>query len=258
LSANCGETKVTEYLPEDDYFDHDSVVPLNVAARVTARCLARWADRYRARRLTGSDPIREGYLPGDASARETEIADVMGWLMEQVGYRVFEACLSLHHEDIWLLDAHDGFPGSLFLLPDQFAELQDCWERYGLPRDLYYPSQERRVVVEPVERYGGVFRVYQRYSPRRWANRDLAMIQAIRVPSDPERAESFIRSCEEFARRLLLRRFELSEPGRERDDDEIKALLELQRDTYAVAHRARQEQGLVSTESVTPPDRQGG
>jgi hypothetical protein len=57
----------------------------------------------------------------------------------------------LGHAGVWLLDAHDGLPGQLFLTDTQFEELQQYWSRNDLPGDLFYPARERRWEIEPVQ-----------------------------------------------------------------------------------------------------------
>jgi hypothetical protein len=225
------------YLPDDYFFGAESTdVSLSHVARVTAHCVAQWADRFEAFPL-GTPEQREGFVPNDPTAREALIDGLFDWLHE-VTDRISLAAVSLFMGDCTLLDQHDGIPGILTLEPNEFAELQDSWERQRLPRDLYYLANDQREVVETVTKYGGVFRVVQRYSPRQWARRNHPALEEHQIPSDRQRAETFAAACQQFANAVMLRIYELTEPGGKPDKEEIKKLGTLLRDVRFAAGRA--------------------
>src|ERR1051326_6807231 len=139
------------YLPEPVYFSRDrdpSGALLRQASQVTARCLARWSDWFRASPSYYQDPSREGALPETPDAREQFIGELFAWFAES-NPEGFTAGMILRAGQRWALGAHDGFPGDLHLRADEFVELQDRLEAANLPRDLYYPILEQRDVVEP-------------------------------------------------------------------------------------------------------------
>ena len=126
-----------QYLPEDVHFVDQARVPFNLAVRVTARHVAQWADRYQAYPLSGTGAAppsasaswREGALPNDLAAREVLIDDLFDWLERQ---RVlFQTAVNLYHGERPVLEQHEGIPGVLALTRDEFAQLQDTWERHG-------------------------------------------------------------------------------------------------------------------------------
>jgi hypothetical protein len=168
-------------------------------------------------------------LPKNRQAREDLIDDIYHWLDQQkVSY---EAVLNLYRGEEFVLDQHATTPGDIVLTSEQFGVLQDVWEQSGMPRDLYYPARAEISVVEPAEMYGGVVRVQRKYSPLRWAHRDQAKIDALRVPSEEERIEAFTEACLQFHKSLVLRVYELQEPWRETeretDQEELKSLRKL-------------------------------
>jgi hypothetical protein len=119
----------------------------------------------------------------------------------------------------------------LFLTPDQFLELRRCWQRRGLPTDLFYPASERRIVVEPVPLYGGTVLGRRVYSPLEWARRDEATAVAAQVPTEEQRRERFLAELRRFQSGLVLRRAELTEPGKTPD---VQLLREIEAATMYV------------------------
>src|SRR5260370_3915314 len=208
------------YLPEDAHFVDQARVPFNLAARVTARCVAQWADRYQAYPLSGTGAApspasarwREGALPTDPGGREALIDDLFDWLERQ---RVLlQAAVNLYHDEQPVLEQHEGIPGVLALTRDEFVQLQDTWEHHGLPRDLYYPLRDQRTVIEPVGRHGGIVRSYEHYSPLGWAQRDPTARAALHVPSEETRADAFFAARKQFMEALLRRGTELPQPAK--------------------------------------------
>ncbi len=224
------------YRPDPFYFVEEGLsvfggklkdFPIALAARVTARTAARWANRYWATPTFHRKPSREGTLPRTAAKRESFIDELFVWFGQEAGEHGFSAEMSLRHGDRWVMDAHDGFPGPLRVKPTQFALLQERLLAAGLPRDLYYPWNQERRVVEPVEMFGGIMRGVRSYSPLQWAHRDPAKIAAIRVPSEEERRERFANESYQFQQALHRRLHELREPGKDWQSDEVRELEEL-------------------------------
>lgn len=214
------------FLPEEYYLLDAVSVPPNVAARITTRCVARWANRYHAY-LHGSPAYdREGPLPTDRAASEAFVDEIFDWL-ERLPEPLYMAGFDLYQGNLVILDQRDRIPGILTLTPDQFTELQDCSEMHGLPRDLYYPAREQRTVIEPTEKFGGVVRAYQRYTPLQWVHRRSEQTARLSVPSEEERARAFAGACSQFMEALMLRMFELAEPGKHPSRDEMRTLTEL-------------------------------
>lgn len=225
------------YLREDYYFFDTTSVPVELAARVTARVVVRWCDRYEAYPLTHAVEARTGTLADTLADRESLVDSLIDWLL-QIPVDLQAAALNLYRGKERILDQHDGMPGILALRPEQFSELQLSWHQNGLPRDLYYSAEELRSIVEPVERYGGVFLVRVHYSPQRWARRNPIETTTVKLPSEHERAKSFALACRQFMDALKLRISELSEPGRKVDEAEIKRLGTLHRETMLASFRA--------------------
>src|SRR5215510_15123897 len=79
------------YLPEEVHWVDQARIPFNVAARVTALCVAQWANRYEAYPLTGQGAVpppsspsrREDSLPPTSEAREALVDDLFDWLERQ-------------------------------------------------------------------------------------------------------------------------------------------------------------------------------
>ena len=171
-----------KYFLEKDYIvdlnspGHIRDVPmLDRIARVTAKCVAQFADGYRVRHLIRPVLNREGLLPHDTTMREAlidEIFDSFEFFPDPQLQGMLYLCLDLSQADHLLLNQGDGIiEGILNLTHDQFRVLRACWERHGLPHDLYYPAEERRVTVEKVERRGQVLNFPRAYTPRQWARR---------------------------------------------------------------------------------------
>lgn len=234
------------YLPEDYYFVDADAAALHFAARMTARCVARWSDSYAARTLALPTHYREGLLPDDPAARESSIDEVVDWLERLVP--LYLAGLSLSQGDQLLLEQSDGIPGILALTYEEFAELQKYWEHHGIPKDLYYPAEAQQTIIEPVEIYGGVARLLQRYSPRRWARRDHEEIVTRQVPSEEQSRVLFAEACSRFIEAVMLRIAHLSQPEQELDmADEMIKLEELARAVSSAMRRAQSDR-------TQPPD----
>ena len=147
--------------------------------------------------------------------------------------------VNLYDQDAPVLIQSEGMPGVLAMTDPEFDSLQDDWEKAGLPRDLYYRSEERRLIVEPVREQGGVVRVLKGYSPLRWAQRDASNNPVIKTPSEEQRVDQFLDACRRFMEATRLRMAELSEPGRELDRETLMTLGRLHRDTLLVMDRTR-------------------
>lgn len=225
------------YLPEESYFVDTPGFPLEVAARVTAQSVARWADRYQAYSLVRPSERREGVVPDDPMAREALVETVFDWLETQPESERIPV-FNLYAGSAPLLDQSDGVPGIMAISQGQFAELQQAWERHGLPRDLYYQASEQRIVVEPAELLGGVVRLPQRYSPLRWARRSQGEVDIPSAPGEEERKKRFVEACGQFQQALLLRLYELGEPEPYGDADERDKLHRLMKELTQAMHRA--------------------
>jgi len=230
------------YLPDLYYFyDVEGHVhrpkdfPAAKAAQVTARCLARWSDSYRATPSFHREPMREGPLPQTPEEREAFVDALFGWFAE-AHPQGFAAEMSLRAGERWVMDAHDGFPGPLHLTPEQFALLQDRLHAADLPRDLYYPILDQREAIEPALMYGGVVRQLRFFSPQQWAHRDVGALAAMAIPSDEARRDAFVEDCRRFLDALHRRQFELREPGQDLRGDELRELEEL----WSAVHRTWQ------------------
>lgn len=227
------------YLPDEFHFVDRDDISLALFARMTTKYVAQWSDQYEAHLVGGGDAhVQKGHLPETPEARAALIEALFDWL-GRLDKRVPAAAVSLYLGDLPLFLQDDGVPGILTLTPTQFAELQVEWSRHGLPRDLYYPSSEQRVVIEPIEWFGGVVLVEQRYSPLRWLHRDHEAIEALRVPGEEDRTKAFGEVCDRFANALMLRCLELAEPGREPNEEEQRRLARLHLDVRLSASRAR-------------------
>jgi hypothetical protein len=113
----------------------------------------------------------------------------------------------------------------------EFAQLQECLERDGLPRDLHFPMQERRYVLEPtrdVGHGGTVTRSWVLYTPRQWAHRDAAAIAGLKVPSEVARRRRFHAAVSRFAEAAWRRHWELREAGKDPRAAEYRELEALQ------------------------------
>lgn len=240
---------VATYLPEDFYFRTNKQSPVN-ASLITAKCVVRWADRYEAFAPRAAEK-REQAISGSRSKRERMIQDLFDWFA-QSGEPVERSRLILSRGQVWLFDAHEGLPAiRLSLTADQFAHLQRCWASNDLPADLYYSADQRVTSVETIERYGGIVRLAKRFSPLEWAHRK-STPPRLPVPTEDERARQFMDACEQFARATMLRRLQLTEPGREVDLYLVRSLDRLRAEVMAARGRARQ--ALRSTQSIDELD----
>lgn len=242
------------YLPEPVHFGLDSVRSpertvalhrfLRDATYRTVRYAVRWADRYHTfMQLPGTERStasqREGSLPSNVHEREAIIDELFAWF-DRLLVPLDRTELSLYQGEYPILDQHDGMPGVLALKPNEFIELQQAWERYGLPCDLYYPAHNQRITIELVEEHGGIVRAYRYYSPLQWERRMQAGVEPLLVPSEEERIRAFGAACERFAEALLLRIAELSESGQELDRERIQRLRNLHQEVNLAALRARE------------------
>jgi hypothetical protein len=218
------------YLPEVYYFFDSKEVPLDVAMRVTSECVVQWCDRYNVPAVSyraslqvaeRKVPGREGDLPPTVPERVKFLHDLFDWVVETRGPLNLDVNLLAENRSVLFQD------GALFVLsltPAQFAELQDWWEAHCLPRDLYYSASDQRQLVEPVEYGGGVVRMAQRYTPHRWANRTAQDVEEMSVPSEAERERTFLDACSRLRQAIVLRRLELSEPGKQPDLGHLREL----------------------------------
>lgn len=246
----------SRYLLEEDYF-FDVKQPsvrrdmafFGQAVRITARCVARWADRYLARPCSHRDLVRQGEMPANMVEREALIDDLFDWLTALPGPLSGDV-LNLYQGDTVLLEQGDGMAsGTLTITDTQFTELQGCWGAHDLPRDLYYPASDERTAVDPVEKFGGIVRVQQRYSPRRWERRIQTALDAVPVPSEAERVASFLTALSTFQQALWLRRAQLVEPGRTHDPsltEERKGITDLDQAVLRVALRIKAREARPS------------
>jgi len=150
------------YLPEVYYFFDSKQVPLDAAIRVTAICVAQWSDRFSipaassqasATESKRDYPGREGELPMPIHERQQAVQALIDWLTQTRGPLGLDLDLFAGDQAILF---QDGVLFQLALSPQQFAQLQDCWQTHGLPRDLFYPASQQREVNEPVAYLGGV------------------------------------------------------------------------------------------------------
>lgn len=205
------------YLPELAYVEAPNGFPLKHAARVTARGGARWA-------------TREGELVGDDGDRQRQIDDIYDWFdadMPDAEMFAYGMALRLTDGESKILDQSEGFPGYLVLTEQQFRILQRDWSAAGLPPDLYYPATEQRITIEPVELEGGVVLRREFYSPRKWETAVNAGLTRRPVPSKIERDALFAAECQLFEDALERRWYELQEPDKERDREQMRLMSHL-------------------------------
>jgi hypothetical protein len=200
------------YRPEYYYFSNGDKERFKVAVKATEVYAARWADSYVASNMRDPSTRKEGVLLGGPSDRQQVIRDVLDWLEGQTN-SIHEQALSLFRGGDFLLDQHDEVPGDLNLSSSEFEQLQDEWNRLGLPRDLYYPIEEQKLVIEPAEAYGTVIRSQRAYTPLQWLHRNETSTKELRVPDEAERVERFVREANEFMQSLGRRMYEINEPG---------------------------------------------
>lgn len=226
--SSASSDKLECYLPEPTYFAGEDGVSLNLFLGETFRCLAQWATRYDAHVLSGSGK-RSGPLPDEPNARNALIEQLVTWLLS-IAPNPSLAVLNLtcHHSTIW--DQHDGIPGPLWLTQEQFADLQGVWENAGLPNDLYYPMYLQHIVVEASEQLGSVIRSRRVYSPRQWLLRGARGAESLEIPDEQTRMARLVQECDLFRKVLLRRLLELSEPGRQRDTEQVELIGRMLRD----------------------------
>ncbi len=215
-----------------------------LAARVTAQAVARWADRYVAyplavKNIPPAERRREGFLPTDLQKREALIEDLFDWF-DRFSVELYLAGLHLYEGKQPIMSQSRGIPGELDLTMEEFTELQQIWERKGLPRDLYYPAHERRTIIEQFKTLGGVVRAYRHYSPRQWEQRLQAGVKPLPIPSEEERLEAFIAACDRFAQAVALRMAELTEPGQTVKPAKLQQLKTIYHEVSLAALRARE------------------
>jgi hypothetical protein len=214
------------YVPESAYFsggaDH---VDFDHAVRVTARFLARWADRYRAESLVDRNAgIREGRLSGRPPERTRRIDEVLDWLasLHQDEPLTGRDLLTMAALTLWrgahlLLSQGDGAPGPAALSQSEYAELQSEWRKAGLPDDLYVPATTIKVIAEQTPYLGTTVIEQRAYTPRAFTQRQREKGYFAEVPSEETRETQFAAECERFHLAILRRVRELSEPGKPRD-----------------------------------------
>lgn len=222
-----------EYLPEPAYFSDEPGFPKLRAARVTAECTAQWATRYEASPVGHPALLRQGSVPRDPTKREALVGELFAWQenwLSGAGLPDELVGLRLRRGRQTVIDQSDGVPAILFLSLREFAKLQDCLEKAGLPRNLYYPASELRTAVVPVEHLGGVVMARRGYSPLQWVRRMASAGEVPRVPSEQERLKLYWEAISRFAPAAIRRYQELREPGREPDREELDAVYSLIKD----------------------------
>lgn len=231
--ARPSNPDIEEYYWEPVYWrERAETFPVDFANLITARCLSRWASRYRATVYEGSDDpsmYRQGNLPADPEERDSIISELFDWadamLRDPARPRGFMGyALTLFRGDDLQLIMEDNLPFRIFLSPDEFKVLQLCWEEHGLPRDLCYPRTAVRSVVEATPGFSGEPVLQRRfYSPLEWSQRD-TQLPSIPISSEEERARAFYDACMSFERVVLDRSLQLSEPGRTADRETLEEL----------------------------------
>ncbi len=239
------------YLPEDFYWIDMAAIPCNLVAQITVGTVIQWADRYQAHPVPQEQRFfpSEGSFPVEPHQREVFTDTLLAWFEEWSG-RKHQADLRLFQGEQLILEQRRNEPWMILTLNrDELISLQDQWEHYGLPRDLYYPARLRKSAVELVKRHGGVVRVKQSYTPLQWEHRLSGSVEVLQVPSEEERTQAFIQVCLEFLQVLRLRMAELSEPGREPQWEEFRKLGQLLRNLTFALHWARGFQAPPTEES---------
>jgi hypothetical protein len=141
---------VEEYTPNRHYIYDVPEFDVDSAARTTAQCVAEWATDYECWPVGYPDIARAGPLPADVQGRRALIDALWAWLhawwteRTEFGGLVIVG-LYLDRDGEVLLDQHDGVGDDtrLFLKPEEFARLQQCWTERGLPADLYQQVRRR-------------------------------------------------------------------------------------------------------------------
>lgn len=225
------------YAPEDHYFIDSwgytpegeliEGLPVRLVSRIVTRTVARWASRYWAQ-VHSEAHNREGPLPKALRAREALIDEIYALDLLHNPNPVMVPGLVLWQDDEYRLDQAEYEPSMLYLKPEEFRVLQRVLQRHGFPTDLYYPAHEVKIVTEPVEEWGGIIELPVWYSPLRWARRDAAAIEAVRVPTELERLDAFMAACQEFSKKVFLRVREIQtsteQPGDREEEKKLQAL----------------------------------
>lgn len=222
----------SHYLPEPVRFDALDLPEKLRVARLTDQFLAQFATSYQAWPVTDRRTIWQGSLPRDRRRRAAVIGEAFHWIetiLTDRGLPREWVGLVLYYRKKLVLDQHDGIPAQLFVTPEQFGQLQEYWRREGLPEDLYYPAEAQRVVTEPIRMFGGLVLGPGRYSPLQWARRETSTAPPTSIPGDKERELAFIAAGGKFIGALALRRAELTELGRTTDNDELAAVMAIER-----------------------------
>lgn len=213
---------------------------LKRAIRMTAQLVAHWADHYEAEIILQRpliDRRRKGTFPRSRPAREALVKELFNWL-EMFGEPLTVGVVYLFRDNTPLFLIQDG-ACSLFLEPDEFVNLQEAWERDELPRNLFYPKSALRTILQPIEKHGGIVWSYKSYTPLEWSHRQKEA-ELSQVPSEQQRIQTFVEVCERFAQAIRLRIAELSEPGRELDEEGIERLRRLHQEANLAARWARE------------------
>jgi hypothetical protein len=211
------------YLPEYIYFVKTPGFPKIDAYRVTARCTARFANRFRAFPLFHREHVRAGDLPQSAHEREMHVESLITWLLED--FPDSPPVVDLFQNKLSLFIRGDLSPGILALTPDEFEQLRLCWHNDGLPGDLYYPASQQKVVTEPVRvPGGGIVLNTQIYTPLQWQQRDENLLRSVKLPSERERVRAFELACDRFRGAVTRRIEEHFEVGRKQQPEHISRL----------------------------------
>ena len=173
-----------EYEFENYYYTQHEDVPFQQIVSVTVATISRWCTHFAALITSPKSKDiapreREGQLPEDVGQREAFVKEILEWIFVNSDIE--------HHFYLDLYDgsdddpmrackfmyADDGGMWLLYLTEDEFAELQDVWEANGLPRDLFFPSDEWRYVPHSgkglMDRLLRGIGIPKRYTPRQWA-----------------------------------------------------------------------------------------
>lgn len=239
------------YLPELYYFSDVRSVDREQALRITVSCLAAWCDNFVAT-WAGRQPPRgkrHGALPADLAARQTFLTQLLD---SGSSKELSPPRLDLKRGDEWILYSDAPLFFTLILSPSEFAELQNCWEAHGLPRDLFYPASEQHELIEPVEFAGGVIRWLQRYTPRRWEERMRITGPEPVIPSTEKRNQAFLEASSRFSQAALLREMELREAGHPRDLEQLTALSQLHQHLISFLRRYVPEFGQMPDKRADP------
>lgn len=233
-----------KYYPETSYFYGPDAISEDRVRLLTAQRLAHWADHFQASIVSVREPlVRTEELTGEPTARETTIAELFSWFaLLDVQYD--RGVLSLTCGDSYILYEYDTSPGELWLTIEEFEAVQHWWHQHQLPTDLYFPASERRIAVEPVIRYGGVFHEERVYTPHQWAARDKSNV-VISIPSEQERLETFLSDCNRFNEALYLRFQQLLEPDRVGGMRDEKGQDELDKEEFHIVNNLLKEMAVV-------------